>query len=329
MQTWQSGHAAQDVVWYRLCPPFKVYTEPSLLRSRIWQDDWQNDGVGEQRPARNDPCEAQPAWYNGRPPAIYRGTNHCGPTEAMNDGGVDGQTPLIVTNDDGSADCCDGFTRRGHGGEAEGRGSPGSSSVAGSRLESVPGSFGFSSGVSGESALGSSGVLGSYGESGAGSSGGSLGSVASGEGSSGGSLAGSAGGSVSGSGSGATGSSGLPPGSHTVSCCSGVVLPTTIHCTLSQTTVTCGCILGSYPINWDGSKWSGTFTVCSGQTITIEFTTGCGFSLFCGSVNHDITFVSMGSTCSPFNRIYALAGCLSSCSCCGGTGLSGRATITL
>ncbi len=45
--------------------------------------------------------------------------------------------------------------------------------------------------------------------------------------------------------------------------------PTTFTGTWTSNSGTCGCFTGSFPLTWDGAKWTGTFTGCAAGSVTV------------------------------------------------------------
>jgi hypothetical protein len=110
MQSWASGdHAPVPVVWMKAPPGAKVFTGPSLFRSRIWDTDPDNQGPGEQHPYDPDPCK--PQWVYARKPvlAIYRGQHACGSEQALRYGGIPGKDAPLALDEFGRCIDCGGI----------------------------------------------------------------------------------------------------------------------------------------------------------------------------------------------------------------------------
>lgn len=107
MRLWQNDERTTPVRWFRAAPGARVFEGSSRLRCSDWfmQQTW--SGVGEVYPRVT-------GYDKGVNTLGYLGLDHCGPVEAMRDGGVVGVTPPITTRADGWSDCCGGppFARR-------------------------------------------------------------------------------------------------------------------------------------------------------------------------------------------------------------------------
>lgn len=103
MQTIQGGDPVR-VVWFRVPDSTPAYTGTTVFRSRNWEDEHENDGIGEQE----EPTEGKRRleWYSGHPPAMYHGGHPCGSDLAAQEGALPGRDPIFQTNAIGQAPCC-------------------------------------------------------------------------------------------------------------------------------------------------------------------------------------------------------------------------------
>lgn len=95
-----------EVMWFEAPAGALAYEGPSVFRSRNWEDDHDNDGMGEQE-APALPRERIIDWYNGNPPAFYTGQEPCGSDRVALEGAVVGRDPLFTTNRVGQGPCCE------------------------------------------------------------------------------------------------------------------------------------------------------------------------------------------------------------------------------
>jgi len=77
----QAGQEPVPVRWFRVGKDRPVFPEPHRFGSLNWEDDHENDGIGEQ-------SAPERTYDKGKPPAIFIGTRPCGPIELFR-----GQTP--------------------------------------------------------------------------------------------------------------------------------------------------------------------------------------------------------------------------------------------
>lgn len=106
MKTIQGGPAV-DVLWYKTPEGAEVYGDRSAFRSRNWCDPHDNDDIGEQY--NPDLCCGTEGdrWYSGRmPEGASVGPVPCGTSTVAYTGAGPGD-PTFMTNEDGSADCCE------------------------------------------------------------------------------------------------------------------------------------------------------------------------------------------------------------------------------
>jgi hypothetical protein len=86
-------------------------------------------------------------------------------------------------------------------------------------------------------------------------------------------------------------------------------LPATLHVTLSQV-IDCACLVGSYPLTWDGSAWTYTGTACSGQALTMQLEStgasidGWHLTIVCGGQSQDGFADAGSSTCDPLFLLF-------------------------
>jgi hypothetical protein len=131
------------------------------------------------------------------------------------------------------------------------------------------------------------------------------------------------------SGSGGSGSGG---GTVAVGCCPGVTLPTTLYCTLTNASGTCGCLAGSYALTYGGTnafgqqfwRFTGTAGSCHGEVFIITLTcggsniSGWQLQIECSPFNNPLENPDVGSTCSPL-ALHFTSGVLQFSICCNGT----------
>jgi len=101
MKLWQNDDTEVPGYWFPAPEGAETLEGWSPFRSRrVWLPGEPNHELGEQ--------VAGPFVYDGPGnPVGYNGLQFCGPQEAFRNGGEHGNTPDIITDDVGSAPCCD------------------------------------------------------------------------------------------------------------------------------------------------------------------------------------------------------------------------------
>lgn len=113
MQTTQDGSLAPvPVVWFRVSDDTPFGPMPSWDSSRKWledEDHYVSRVLGEQNIDDGEYCSPScyTPYYNGRPPAPYKGRGDCGSLMAWLEGGLSGRDPIIETDEFGVGPCCD------------------------------------------------------------------------------------------------------------------------------------------------------------------------------------------------------------------------------
>lgn len=97
------GQPPVPVVWFRVPKGRPIFSGPSVFRSRNWESDHFNDGIGEQE-GLPCCCRRQLDWYRGMAPAPYKGLMYCGTAKAKRRGAFPGE-PTFMTDDVGRPPC--------------------------------------------------------------------------------------------------------------------------------------------------------------------------------------------------------------------------------
>lgn len=100
MKLWQDRDEETPVRWFFTKPGAKLFEPVSSFRSiKTWARETDRVGmVGEV-------TEFKP-WSDGANTLGYEGVRHCGSDLAMQEGGLSGRDPVIVTSSTGDSPCC-------------------------------------------------------------------------------------------------------------------------------------------------------------------------------------------------------------------------------